>query len=420
MSLYGYPQIQINFGGLSWAGAMASGVSTISAIDASFNGDEFLSFAQGAFLRVQEAKANGRIDDVRPLVSETVWPSFKAAQTQKGPKVVSIEHATIYDAHRDAHVDSVTVRFAAKTEARKKNDLIEDWTFHRPAVTSAQQLPPECPSCGAPLSLDENGSCKYCRVTVGGARGGWKLVRAVPAITPTRTRSSGATWLWSFIIFMVLMTVVLPIGIMIAVGKTTSDAFNGFGSSSNGSPGTSVQSKTKENVNPSQKSVPKSSSTIKAVPGTVSGTADLTGAITGSTSGTTSTVGGTSGPCATRAANVSGLTFAETQTDPNTAGQQTITVTMNLPAGSKGPGTYDLATSAIDLSAAYASSPPAGSASPPEAQTWKLGPTSSVTFTLDENDSGTLEFSGLTPTAPFDQGNSLSQPLSGTIEFTCD
>src|SRR4051794_18034412 len=107
MSQYGFSPIEITFAGMSWTAAMAPGVTAITAIDPSFNGDEFLTFAQGAFLRVQAARTNGTLDEVRPVVSEMVWPSFRAALSKKGPKISAIEHATIYDARRDAGWDSV-------------------------------------------------------------------------------------------------------------------------------------------------------------------------------------------------------------------------------------------------------------------------------------------------------------------------
>lgn len=394
MSQYGFPQFQISFAGMSWTGAMAPGVSSITAIDSSFNGDEFLTYAHDAFLRVQRAKETGNLDEVRPLVSETIWPTFKATLAKKGPKIASLEHATIYDARRDNAWDSVTVRFAAKTEARKKNDLVEDWTFQRPAVTGQQQLPHECPSCGAPLSLDDNGSCRYCRVHVTGARGGWKLVRAVPPPAAPKV-SSGRSWVAAWVIFMVLMTVVLPLGIMFAVAKSTDDAFDSFGIFGSGTSlenGPSAQSGVNEKVG------------IPSKTGSgVQGQATFSGGINGSLDGITVTTGGETGSCASRAPKVTGLTFVLTQN------AKVITVTMALPAGTKGPGTYDLATTPMTINVAGTD----GTAS----QTWGPGPMSTVTFTLGADDSGSLAFANLVPLAG--GGGDFAKPLSGTVTFAC-
>ena len=412
MMPFGYPQIQISFAGLSWTGAMAPGVSTITAIDSSFDGDEFLTFAQGTFLRVHEARVAGRIDDIRPVVSETIWPSFRTAMSKKAPAVRSIEHATIYSANRDAAVDSVTVRFAAKTEARKKNDLVEDWTFQRPAVTGHQNVPSECPSCGAPLTLDENGGCRYCRVNVAGVRGGWKLVRAVPPPTPGRSRSSGArVWLIFWIVFMILMTVVLPIGIIVAVNRTTSSAFGSFGS--NGSPttldGPAARSGTNEKVTPQSPKAP--------VGKGVEGAAAMTGAISGTFAGATATTGGNVGTCASRAPKVTGLTWSMTNAATDDAGHEikTQSFALQLPPGTQGPGTYDLVATKAQLSAAATRATPAAGGAP--SQAWTTGPDTTATFQLAGDDSGTLTFTNLKPA--FAGADWFGQPLSGTITFTC-
>jgi hypothetical protein len=408
---FGYPQIQISFAGLSWTGAMAPGVSTITAIDPSFDGDEFLTFAQGTFLRIHEARAAGRIDDIRPVVSETIWPSFRSAMAKKAPAVTSIEHATIYDARRDASVDTVTVRFAAKTAKRKKNDLVEDWTFQRPAVSGGQSMPSECPSCGAPLTLDENGGCRYCRVHVAGARGGWKLVKAVPPPAASRSGGGARLWLVFWIVFMILMTVVLPIGIIIAVNSTTNSAFDSFGI--NGSPttldGPAAKSATNENVSRGQ-------SPRVTVGNGVEGDAELSGAVAGTFAGTTTTPGANAGACASRAQKVTGLTFAATGTVKDEAGTEitALSVTLQLPAGAKGPGTYDLG-SKFQLSASATRTPPSPGLAP--SQAWTAGEGTKATFALDQEGSGELTFTDLVPTVP--SGDAFGKPLSGTITFTC-
>src|SRR4051812_17945489 len=90
----GYSQFQISFGGMTWGGSMATGVSTIQAIDPSFNGDEFVTFAQGAFLRVMEARANGKLDDVRHVLSQPMMHTMQAQKTKDVPKIATIQHAT--------------------------------------------------------------------------------------------------------------------------------------------------------------------------------------------------------------------------------------------------------------------------------------------------------------------------------------
>jgi hypothetical protein len=398
---FGFNQVQISFGGLTWTGGMAPGVQTITAIDANFNGDEFLSYAQGAFWRVMQARESGNLTEVRPLVSDSMYSHLQAMGTKKAPHIESIQYATVYDARHDSSWDTVTVRFAAKTSAKKKNDFVEDWTFQRPAAHGQAPLPRECPSCGAPLTLDDNGGCKYCRVSVGGARGGWKLVRTGPPSTGTnaaaagvgaRRRNGGRAWVVFWVAFMILMTVVLPIGIWVAIDQSTSDVFDSFGSSSD-TPGAIARS---------------------GGP-TTTGTATFSGAITGPIEGEVVTVGGTSGPCASRAGDISGFTFVHRAAD----GTQTITVTMSYPEGQKGATTFDLATAPFTITTAYAANPDPAAGALPSAQTWAPGEGTTGTFTLTGDAAGTLTVANLVPAAPTAPEDPLGQPLTVDVAFTC-
>jgi hypothetical protein len=400
---FGFNQVQISFGGLTWTGGMAPGVSTITAIDSNFNGDEFLSYAQGAFLRVMAARAAGNIGEVRPLVSDSMYSHLQAMGKKDVATIDHIEYATVYDARHDASWDTVTVRFAAKTTAKKKNDFLEDWTFQRPAASGQAPLPKECPSCGAPLTLDDNGGCKYCRVQVGGARGGWKLVRTGPPSTGTnaatagvgaRRRSGARGWVAFWVIFMILMTVVLPIGIWYAVDQSTGDVFDTFSGSGD---------------------TPEVSS--KSSSGGTTATATFSGAITGPIEGSVTTVGGTSGPCISRATDISGFTFLHTTEDASGA-SQTVTITMTYPEGSKGAGAFDLATTPFQLTATYAATPDPAAGGAPTAQTWIPGPLTTATFELTTAAAGNLVFANLVPASPAAEA-ALGEPLSGSLDFAC-
>jgi len=404
---YGFNQVQISFGGLTWTGGMAPGVSTITAIDSNFNGDEFLSYAQGAFWRVMQAREAGNLSEVRPLVSDSMYSNLQAMGKKNSPHIETIQYATVYDARHDASWDTVTVRFAAKTSAKKKNDFVEDWTFQRPAAHGQVQLPRECPSCGAPLTLDDNGGCKYCRVSVGGARGGWKLVRTGPPSTGTnqaaagvgpRRRSGARGWAAFWVIFMILMTVVLPIGIWVAIDQSTGGVFDSFGS---------IGQTTGEEPN-----------VIARSDGSgTTGTATFTGAITGPIDGLVTTVGGTSGSCAARAADVSGFTFVHAADDGTSS--QTITVTMQYPAGAKGVTTLDLATTPFTVTAAYAANPDPATGGVPAAQSWSPGPGTTATFSMSGEAVGNLVVTDLAPTAPAAPDDPLGQPLSVVVDLPC-
>lgn len=406
----GYSPFQISFGGMTWAGSMATGVSTIQAIDSSFNGDEFVTFAQGAFLRVMEARAEGRLDDVRHVLSQPMMHTMQAQKAKQVPTIATIQYATIYDARRDNAWDSVTIRIAAKTTTKKKNDFIEDWTFQRPAVTGQAQLPHECPSCGAPLSLDEDGACKYCRVSVTGARGGWKLVRALPPPEAPKPVGRGfvRAWVAFWIIFIILMTVVLPIGIFMAVPHSASDLGFGTGGLTNGP---TAQSSGGVSATPGRKSKPGASSR-----GTYAVSGSITGGVAADADGRIVMAGGMSGSCAAKSASITGLSYVDAAPPAGAASSSTFTIAVTLPAGVKGAGEYDLATTKFTLSASFAGTPAGATA--PSAQSWTVGPTTTATFSLDGSANGSLTFAGLAP-APAAVGGTLGQPLAGTLDITC-
>jgi hypothetical protein len=407
----GFPQFQITFAGMTWTGGMPAGVSTITAIDSNFNGEEFITYAQGAFLRVMEAREAERLEDVRPVLSQSMFQTFQSTKG-KVPKIDHIEHATIYDARRDAWWDTVTVRIPPKTTAKNKIDLDEDWTFQRPAVTGQQQLAAECPSCGAPTSLDENGACRYCRVSGAGARGGWKLVRALPPPAAPKV-SSGRSWLAFWVIFMILMTVVLPIGIFAIIWKTTDDVSGSFGFGSSGnSPLVTSQSASKEAVTPTPKPIP-----TVAPTGNLSGTTVFTGGFNGNLEGDVVLSGAMTGPCTSRAPATSGLVFTTGGTGDD-GEQVNVTVTMNLPPAVRGPGDFSLPDAKLDIVTSFTGHYADGSGQD-SAQTWVVGASTTATFKIDASGGGSLSVAGLEPSAPFPPNNSLSKPLQLNLTFTC-
>ena len=101
------------------------------------------------------------------------------------------------------------------------------------------------------------------------------------------------------------------------------------------------------------------------------------------------------------------------------ASSQTITVTMQYPAGTKGVTTLDLATTPFTVTAAYAANPDPATGGVPSAQTWSPGPGTTATFSLTDTAAGSLVVADLVPTAPAAPDDPLGQPLSVTVDLTC-
>lgn len=408
MSWYGSSwggQPQIVFGGLQWANTGTPGVTLISGVDPTFNAEEFLSFAQGVFLRVAAARAEGRLAEIRPLVTDTMWQQLNATRAKRWRPIDQVEHASIVTAQHDAAWDTVTVRFAARATDKKRSEVVEDWTFQRQAAAGAAEMPHECPSCGAPTSTDDSGSCRYCNVPIAGARGGWHLVRiAEPSQQASSTVSrSAAGWVW-FVIIIILVTTVVPIVAVVAIGAKVSDSVG----TAFTFPTSTVPTRPVPSISVPQVSIP-------ALPGTLKGRATVSGAVNSTIeNGTNITlVGGESGSCNARAAQATGLQFVFAGTDSRDGVQKTLSVNASVPAGQRGPGTYDLPATGNSITVTYV----ADAASASQVQTFTAGTGSAVTLVIKPNASGTLTFSGLTPQTP--SKTSLAQPLSGSVTFSC-
>jgi hypothetical protein len=93
----------------------------------------------------------------------------------------------------------------------------------------------------------------------------------------------------------------------------------------------------------------------------------------------------------------------------------------SLPGAVEGPGTYDLGTMPLQVSANYTFSPnQAGAQAQREVQTWRVRPGETrAVLVLRPDGSGTLTVSGLAPTIPQAAGSSLGQPLGFTESFAC-
>jgi hypothetical protein len=99
---------------------------------------------------------------------------------------VQIVHGRVFD--------DLTVRVtasAADFELDKDNRIVfgdrtvrsftEDWTFQRSVGVATTEKPGTlentCPSCGAPIALNQIGECRYCRAAVTSGKFDWVVSR---------------------------------------------------------------------------------------------------------------------------------------------------------------------------------------------------------------------------------------------------
>ncbi len=178
-----------------------TGLAAIKAKDPRFERDAFLGQVQRAFFLVEEAWTTRNSDMSRQVMADGLWQqhrfqieSYRGAGKRTVLDGLSVDSITILVVHLDAQYDTITVRILARSADYDVNDAgrvvrgsrdqeqwAEDWTFQRAsgAVTpeAGGTLTDKCPNCGAPLQLDFNGICRYCKALVSTGAYDWVLTR---------------------------------------------------------------------------------------------------------------------------------------------------------------------------------------------------------------------------------------------------
>jgi predicted lipid-binding transport protein (Tim44 family) len=177
--------------------AVAQGLGAIKAHDPNFDEHAFMDRAETVFFKVQQAWAARNQDLARDVMSAALYERHKMQTDQLIAnhqidvlENIVIGHARIVDAAAATPYDSIVVSFDAAMadytidERSKKvvdgdanqRQFTERWSFIRRAdaktAAGQTQLASSCPSCGAPLSL-ENGKCAYCGAFVRSTSSDW-------------------------------------------------------------------------------------------------------------------------------------------------------------------------------------------------------------------------------------------------------
>ena len=181
---------------------VGEGLGEIKAHDPSFDQDEFLAEVQRAFFVVQEAWSERKPDMSRRVMADGLWQQHKVQIDQyvnehkrNVLEDLSVGSETIVSAHSDQTYDTVTVRILAACADYDVDDQSgkvvrgnrsveqwqEDWTFQRSSSATTKAgggtLSSKCPNCGAPLDVDIQGVCKYCKAPIMSGAYDWVLAR---------------------------------------------------------------------------------------------------------------------------------------------------------------------------------------------------------------------------------------------------
>ena len=183
------------------APTVAEGVASLRAGDPSFAMEGFLGRVQTAFLALQDAWCKQNLDAGRAFLSPGAYFSWRAqletlaAEGRRNVmdniavraiEPVRIVHGRVFD--------DLTVRInaaAADYEIDQQGKIVfgdrtvrpftEEWTFQRSVGVATLQKPGTlentCPSCGAPVSLNQIGECRYCKAAVTSGKFDWVVSR---------------------------------------------------------------------------------------------------------------------------------------------------------------------------------------------------------------------------------------------------
>jgi hypothetical protein len=167
--------------------------------DPTFDWNAFTQRIALAFGEMQIGWSSRDLARVRPFVSDNLFQSqaywidlyvqARARNITEGARITRIDLANVLS---DKYFDAITVRlFATSTDYTISDDgkllsgnksrqraYSEYWTLIRGAGKSGPtKTTPNCPSCGAPLKINQAGTCTYCNVKVTTGEFDWVLSR---------------------------------------------------------------------------------------------------------------------------------------------------------------------------------------------------------------------------------------------------
>jgi hypothetical protein len=179
---------------------MAQGeLANLRQRDPSFDWNAFTQRVALTFAEMQTGWSARDLSNVRPFVSDNLFQSqaywidlyvqARARNITEGAHITRIDLANVLS---DKHFDAITIRmFATSTDYTISDDgkllsgsksrqraYSEYWTFIRGAgKVGPTKTTPNCPNCGAPLNVNQAGTCEYCKVKVTTGEFDWVLSR---------------------------------------------------------------------------------------------------------------------------------------------------------------------------------------------------------------------------------------------------
>lgn len=179
---------------------VAAELQALKAADPAFSERQFLDRAQAAFFLLQKAWMERDLSISRAVMSEGIYQRWKiqidqmvAAHKKNILENLFVAGEEIVKVERDQRLEAITVRIRASAAdyevdeqtgkiifgSKQDQPFTEYWTFMRSAGTKTLAqggvTESKCPNCGAPLTINESGVCRYCNVVVTSGTFDWVL-----------------------------------------------------------------------------------------------------------------------------------------------------------------------------------------------------------------------------------------------------
>jgi hypothetical protein len=177
-----------------------AGLAAIANRDPGFDPARLTAWASAASTLICQSLTSGDPMPTRTFMANGLFRTYSALLELRSQGSVSCEgawtaaEARVVDAVSTPLFDEVRVRLRCEGFCWERHGVthltlrggpdqkawLEDLTFGRSSAAttpSAGGLPAKhCPSCGAPLDLDEHGACRYCNGIVTAGRHDWVLI----------------------------------------------------------------------------------------------------------------------------------------------------------------------------------------------------------------------------------------------------
>lgn len=162
-----------------------------------FDWQAFLARAEHIFRALQEAWSEQKWEQARPYETDNLFgqhvywmEAYRSQGLRNRIEQINIQKMELVDVASDAFYDSLTLRIFASmvdyteeiasgrvTSGSKSQPhrFSEYWTFIRRIGSGQSGQPSSCPSCGAPLEINQAGSCQHCGAHLTSGEFDWVL-----------------------------------------------------------------------------------------------------------------------------------------------------------------------------------------------------------------------------------------------------